>query len=362
MNLRRRASLGPLVAALIALPLAARPAAAAPPAASPEIAQAIGALAPYAPGERVAGALRLWGHGSFKRDFMGSLVNAWIAEFGRHQPGVRFDYRMYGTASAVGALYTGAGDIAILGEEISPAAARAFLRAKGYAHTAIAIATGSVDVNYHDYAHMIFVHRDNPLTALSLPQLAAIFGTGDRGGPAPIRHWDALGLGGTFAGRRIRPHGWKTDVDFALFFRERVLADSHRWNVDIAEYEHAQHADGRPYDHGQRIVDAVAADPFAIGISNVRYARPEVKALPLAWRDGGPAYAPVPANLIAQRYPLTRIIPAIVDRPPGQPLAPAVREFLRFLLSREGQAILVAESGYLPLGRAFVDAQQETLQ
>lgn len=322
----------------------------------------IDALPSYQPVERVAGTLRLWGHGSFKRDFMGNLVNAWIAEFGRQQPDVRFDYRMYGTASAVGALYTGAGDIALLGEEISPAAARAFLRAKGYAHTDIAIATGSVDVNYYDYAHMIFVHRDNPLAALSLPQLAAIFGAGERGGPAPIRHWDALGLGGVFAGQRIRPHGWKTDVDFALFFRERVLAASHRWNLDIAEHEHAQHADGSPYDHGQRIVDAVAADPFAIGISNLRYARPEVKALPLAWRDGEPAHAPTPANLIAQRYPLTRIIPAIVDRPPGQPLAPAVREFLRFLLSREGQAILVAESGYLPLGRAFIDAQRETLQ
>src|SRR5207244_11862170 len=92
------------------------------------------------------------------------------------QPGVKFVYKMYGTASAIGALATGAGNVALLGEEISPDAAVMFKRARGYAPTGIQVATGSLDVNFFDYAHMVFVHRDNPVTKLTIAQLDAIFG------------------------------------------------------------------------------------------------------------------------------------------------------------------------------------------
>jgi phosphate transport system substrate-binding protein len=322
----------------------------------------IDTLPPYRPRQRVSGTISLWGHGSFKRDFMGNLVKTWIADFQRHQPGVEFDYRMYGTASAIGALYTGAGDIAILGEEISPAADRAFRRAKGYAPTRIEIATGSVDVNFYDYAHMIFVHKDNPLRRLSLDQLRAIFGAGDGKSGVAIRNWGQLGLKGKWRDRRIQPYGWKTDVDFALFFRERVLGYSHRWNPDIQEFVHASRADGSQYDHGQRILDALSADHYGIAISNVRYATPDVRPLALAWRDGGPYHPATPATLISQAYPLTRIIPAYIDRPPGRPIEPAQQEFLRFILSREGQKALLDQSGYLPLGAEIRKRELAKLQ
>ena len=224
-------------------------------------------LPAYQPEQRVTGHLRIWGHGSFKRDFMGKLLASWITEFAKAQPDVTFENRMYGTASAIGALYSGAGDIAILGEEISPAALRAFRRARGYDPTGIEIATGSLDVNFYDYAHMIFVHRDNPLRRLTLAQLAAIFGAEARRGGPLVRRWGQLGLTGDRASAAIQPYGWKTDVDFALFFRERVLEGSHRWHGGIREYEHAIRADGSQYDHGQRIVDALAADRNGIAIS-----------------------------------------------------------------------------------------------
>ncbi len=352
-----------LAAGLLALGLSLDAAAASGgvPADDPALAF-VAALPAYVPEARVDGTIRVWGHGSFKRDFMGHLVHAWIDAFRAHQPGVRFDYRMYGTASAVGAVYSGAGDIAILGEEISPAAARAFLRAKGYAHTDIPIATGSVDVNFYDYAHMVFVHESNPIDAMSMAQLDAVFGAEHRRSLRNLRTWGELGLDGAWAAKRIQPYAWKTDVDFALFFRERILGDSHRWNPDTQEFVHATRADGSQYDHGQRILDALAADPHGIAISNVRYARPGVKMLRLSREDGGTAQAPTPAALIAQDYPLVRIIPAIVDRAPGEPLAAPVREFLRFVLSREGQSMLIAHSGYLPLSRDVIEVQKARLR
>jgi phosphate transport system substrate-binding protein len=293
---------------------------------------------------------------------VGKLLSGWIAEFQRVQPDVKFVNKMYGTASAIGALYTGAGNLAILGEEISPAAARAFKRAKGYAPTGFEIATGSLDVNFYDFAHMIFVHKDNPIRQLSLPQLKAIFAANPGSGSRPIRTWGDLGLTDEWANRPIQPYGWKTDIDFGLFFRERVLDDDHRWNPAIKEYVHATRPDGTHYDQGQRILDALGADRYGIAISNVRFPNPDVRPLALAWKERGPFVEASNATLITQAYPLTRIIPAYIDQPPGSPVEPALREFIRFILSREGQVGLLEHSAYLPLGSDVRKRELERLK
>ena len=311
----------------------------------------------YAAGEKVSGTISLWGHGSFKHDFLGDLLNAWTSQFRRYQPGVVFENRMRGTASAIGALYTGAGNLAILGEEIHPAAEIAFQRAKGYPPTGLQIATGSLDVNYFDYAHMIFVHASNPLQRLTVAQLEGIFGTEHKRALGNIRTWDQVGLTGEWRGRRIQPFSWKIDEDFGLFFRGAVLGGSHRWNGDVKEFSHVTRPDGALYERGAQILDALAQDHAGIAISNIRFANGLVKALVLGERDEGPWYQASHANLISQRYPLTRVIPAFIDRAPGAPVVPRLREFLRFVLSREGQQALVAHSGYLPLGSDAIEKE-----
>lgn len=141
-----------------------------------------------------------------------------------------------------------------------------------------------------------------------------------------------------------------------------MLADSHRWNGATREYEHQQRPDGTQYDHGQRIVDALAADRHGIAISNIRYSHPDVRPLPLSWGEGKPYVEATPATLIERSYPLVRLIPAYVDVAPGKRMAPAQREFLRFLLSREGQRILIEHSGYLPLGTKFLQRERKKLK
>jgi phosphate transport system substrate-binding protein len=316
----------------------------------------------YEPSQRVSGTVVLWGHGSFKHDFMGPLVKRWISGLQKTQPGIALDFRMYGTASAISALFTGAGNLAILGEEISPSANRAFERAKGYSPTRIDVATGSLETNFFDYAHMIFVHKDNPLDRLTLQQLDAVFGAEHRRGGRNIRSWGELGLKGPWGQAPIQPYGWKVDEDFALFFREAVLQNSHRWNNAIKEFVHVVRADGTQYDHGQQILDALAKDPRGIAVSNVRYQNPGVKPIALAREPGGPFIKASNATLISQEYPLVRIIPAYVDKSRGGRVEPAVREFLRYVLSREGQRALIEESGYLPLGSRAIAAQLERLQ
>ena len=327
----------------------------APP--PPYAIQVVDSLASYRPQAQATGTIRLWGHGSPQHDFLGRLVSRWTAQFRRYQPGVRIVDRMYGTASAIGALASGAGDLAILGEELSPAEKRTFERARGYPPTRIEIATGSLETNFFDYAHMVFVDRANPIGRLSLGQLAAIFGVRQGRGERDIRTWGQLGLEGAWAPRRIDPYFWKVNQDFALFFRGRVLGGSHHWDPHIRQFVTVDRPDGDIDDRGLQILRALARDPYGIAVSNVRFANPQVRALKLAFTRAGPYVSATPRTLITERYPLTRIIPAYIDRAPGQPVAPALREFLRFILSRQGQRALIEESGYLPLGRGQIREQ-----
>ena len=349
----------PLAASARAEGLAALRGAARPADYALEVAESLPA---YRPREPVSGIIRLWGHGSPKHDFMGKLLRRWEQDFHRYQPHVRIVADLYGSASAVGALYTGAGDLAILGEEVSPAAAKAFERERHYAPTVFEVATGSVDVNYYDYAHMVFVNTANPLDRLTIPQLARILGDPPRGsGAGPIRTWGELGLKGAWAARKIQPYSWRFDQDFGLFLRARVLGGSDRPNPGVHEFITYNRPDGSIDDRGEQILQALARDPAGIAISNIRFANPSVKLVSLAATASGPYVLPSVATLISQRYPLTRIIPAVVDLRPGQPIDPAVREFLRFILSRDGQTALVTESGYLPLGSKYVRAQLRKL-
>ena len=325
-------------------------------------AQDVEKLAHYKPQQIVTGTIRIWGHGSPKHDFMGKLMKYWEDGFSKYQPGIHIENRMYGTASALGALYTGGADMTILGEEIHAPAAAAFERVMHYPPLEIDIATGSLEVRNFDYAHVFFVHKENPITKLTLTQLDAIFGSEHRRGTRNIRAWGELGLAGEWADKAITLYGWRLDEDFATYLQDALLGGSHKWNCDLREFRHITNPDGSIYDHGQQILDALAKDRYGIAVSNLRYMNPQVKPLALAVNDGGPYYEATKENLIQRKYPLTRIIPAFINRAPGQPVDPKVKEFLRYLLSYEGQHDLVREGGYLPLSQESIRAQLKKLE
>lgn len=324
-------------------------------------ARVVATLPPYVPEARVSGVIRIWGHGNPKLPWMRNLVTLWGRGFRRFQPGVRLEYRMYGTSSGVPALFTGIGDIAILGEEVLPQEQRAFERAKGYRPLVLQIMTGSLDVRNFDYAQQFFVHAGNPLTHVTLAQLAAIFGAGEEPGGPPIRTWDQLGLGGRWARQPVRPYGWSLDDSFAIYLEQALLGGSHEWNCALRQFRHVYQSDGSIYDHGQQILDALAKDPNGIAVSNIRYAGPEVKPVALGAEADGPFYQATERTLIEGLYPLARRLPAVVDVPPGGRLDPTVREFLRFLLSRDGQQAVNEDGRYLPLSATLLAAQLRKL-
>ena len=317
----------------------------------------------YVPGSAPAGVIRLWGHGSFSRPFMRLLVARWMKGFARFHPAITIREETYGTSSAIPALALGAGDLAILGEEILPEAVDTFRRVKSYEPFGVEIATGSMDVRNFDYAQMFFVHQDNPLAQLTLTQLDAVFGAEHRrGAPANIRTWGQLGLKGEWTDKPITPYGWRTDDSFGFYLEQTLLAGSHRWNGALHEFRHINRPDGTIYDHGQQALDGLATDRYGIAVSNIRYAGREVKALAVAEQEGAPYVSVTAETLINQTYPLTRLIPAYLDRVPGQPVEPKLKEFLRYILSREGQHDILDDGRYLPLSAEAVMIQRKKLE
>lgn len=319
-------------------------------------------MMPYKPEQQVSGRISLWGHGNVRLPWMRHLVRLWEKGFQRFQPNVTFDFQMYGTSSGVPALFNGLGNLAILGEEILPGEVSAFERVKGYPPLGIEIATGSFDVRNFDYAQQFFVNKENPLNRITLAQVDAIFGAEHRRGLRNIRAWGQLGLPGNWADKSITPYGWAIDDSFGLYMEEYVLGGSHRWNCALHEYIHKYMPDGSIYDHGQQILDALAKDRYGIAVSNIRYAGPSVRPLALAATAEGPYVQASKETLIDHSYPLARTIPAVIDRKPGTPVDPKIKEFLRFILSRDGQAIINQDGRYLPLSPRLIAEQLRKLE
>jgi phosphate transport system substrate-binding protein len=206
------------------------------------------------------------------------------------------------------------------------------------------------------------VHKDNPLSLLTLAQLDAIFGYEHLRGPQSIRTWGQLGLRGEWAKQPIHLYGFDAYSGSGRFFRHAVLNDSRNMNWDrMREITDRKNRDGSVVDAGRRILDALAMDRFGIAVSNLPIGKAQVKPLALAGDAAGPFVAATKENLISRRYPLVRAGVALINRAPGQQLDPKVREFLRYILSRDGQMDIVDEGMFLPLGAGRSDVQLEKL-
>jgi phosphate transport system substrate-binding protein len=302
-------------------------------------------LPAYRPGRQVSGTIRVWGNPQ-----MAALTKLWEEGFRAHQPAVRFENRLTGTNVAMAGLYTGTADLAFMGREATPKERMAFEYTLRYQPTRFELATGSVDVPQHSPALVIFVHKDNPLSRLTLAQLDAIFSYERRRGHTPIGTWDQLGLGGEWSGQRINLYGYDPETGTGSHFRRVVLRDSYKSNWDrLREFADAPQADGTTVEAGRQILDALARDRFGIAVSTLNHANPQVRPVALAAEEGGPWLEARRETVFTRRYPLTRAVSAWVNRVSGQPLAPGVRELLRYILSYEGQQDVARDGSFLPV-------------
>lgn len=305
----------------------------------------------YASSRPVSGLIRVWGSPQ-----MNDLLRMEEAAYHKEQPLVRFEVSLKSTLTAVAGVYTSRAEIGLLGREIWPSEAEAFHAITSRTPTVIEVATGSYDVPKATFALMIFVNRDNPLQSLSLEQLSRIFGT-HASSAAPT--WGDLGLPGAWAQRPIHLYGFARENDKAQIFRKLVFTDDEEWSCALQEFSDSKGAN--PLDAGEQIVRAVAADPEGIGISNVHYAVPDVREVAIASAGTATPVSPSRATVTDRSYPLTRAIYIVFDGGAQAASSPAVREFLRFVLSRQGQQAIEREGNYLPLPAKVAAEQRHRL-
>jgi phosphate transport system substrate-binding protein len=300
-------------------------------------------LPEYTAAKQVSGTIQICGSPQ-----MADLLKLYEQGFVKVQPAVHFENDLKSTLTAVSGVYTGRADIGLIGREIWPGEFQTFESIKGHEPTVIDIATGSFDVPKATFALMIFVPKSNPIANLSTEQLERIFAANNGASSnSPIRTWGELGLKGEWGARPVHLYGFKVDNDKSQIFRQLIFTKGERWNPALNEFANAAGPNGA--DAGELIVRAVANDPDAIGISNVHYATPNVKALALSTPIQKVPVAPTHENVANRSYPLTRAVYMVIDNDAAHLPGEAVIEFLRYVLSRQGEQAVMQEGNYLPL-------------
>jgi len=275
-------------------------------------------------------------------DVLANLAQRWIAAFKAYYPNITVVVPPpYSGKVGAKELVSGKVDFALVSRELVPSDVTAFQAKFGRPPLSIPIMGGT----YRDFGFLdavgFFVQKDNPLTQLTFTQLDALLSTTRYRGGEPIRTWGQLGLTGAWADRPIHVWAVKPWNGFEEFVRERVLSpDSRRgeWRTDLNFAETVF-----------PIAPHVAADPEAIGYAGLAYLNDGVKLLALAKDDHSPFYPPSYEEVARARYLLSRLVYCNVNRGPGHPLSPALDEFIHFILSREGQQVVLQQAVFLPL-------------
>ncbi|WP_208866334.1 substrate-binding domain-containing protein [Paraburkholderia lacunae] len=274
---------------------------------------------------------------SIGSDGMKSLMDTWIQDFHRVQPGVQKGERWehLGTLNGLLALLVNDTDMAPMGRELWPEESRAYDATHHQKFPVeIRVARGGFNTPQRTTAQAIFVPENNPLTQITVAQLAEILGE-----HPTITRWGQLGLTGAWADRPITIYMPPHVAPNAMSMQVMVLKGG-RWNRAVHEGSIAQTA------------EAIAHDPGAIGFGGLEEGGAGLKALAVAGKAGGPFYALDAENASSGRYPLTRYMYIRLNRPLSEP----VKAFLRYILSRAGQEP-VRYSAYFPLNAT--EARQE---
>lgn len=267
-----------------------------------------------------------------------NLVARGAAEFRKLYPEVMLQVTASPISIGPAALLEGRADIVPMSRPLTPEEVQAFATKYGYPPTEIKVAADAL---------AIYVEKGNPVPGLTLGQLDGIFSQTRRRGVSPMETWGQAGLKEAWADRRITLYGYGPEDGAHQIFQQQVLKGG--------AFRLALRVEGG----GSSIVQGVAADPGAIGFASVFFVCKRVRIVPLAGADGQ-FYAPTEENIRSQKYPLGRFLYICVNKPPQQPLDGPAAEYLRFLLSQDGQQI-VAAGGNIPLDAATVKQGRRVL-
>ncbi|HEY3175097.1 MAG TPA: phosphate ABC transporter substrate-binding protein [Candidatus Polarisedimenticolia bacterium] len=289
----------------------------------------------YHPVQGISGSLK-----SVGSDTMNNEMTLWAEGFRRFYPGVKIEIEGKGSSTAPPALTEGTAQFGPMSREMKAEEIDRFEQKQG--HKPVAVRT-SIDML------AVYVNKDNPLPCLSLQQVDAIFSKTRRGGARKeITTWGDLGLTGEWATHPISLYGRNSASGTYGFFKENAL-----FKGDYKDSVKEQPG-------SSSVVQGVATDRYGIGYSGIGYSTADVRSVPLSVKPGGECEATMPENAYEGRYPLARFLLLYLNRKPDAPLDPLRAEFLKYVLSREGQEAVVKD-GYLPLPPRVLEEERARL-
>ena len=260
-------------------------------------------------------------------DTLNNLMTHWAETFQKFYPNARVQIEGKGSSTAPPALISGTAQLGPMSREMKGTEIDAFEKKYGYKPTPIRT---SVD------ALAVFVNKDNPVKCLSFKQIDAIFSKTRRHGGEDVATWGQLGLTGEWKDKPISLYGRNSASGTYGFFKEHALK-----NGDFKDTVKEQPGSAA-------VVQGVTVDRYAIGYSGIGYATAGVRAVPLREKDGGTCVEATAENSYTGAYPLARFLYVYINKAPGKPLDPLTREFVKLIVSREGQEGVVKD-GYFPI-------------
>ena len=269
-------------------------------------------------------------------DTMNNEMTLWAEGFAKFYPNVKVEIEGKGSATAPAALIEGSAHFGPMSRPMKEKEIDDFEKKFGYKPLGIAT---SIDML------AVYVHKDNPLQSLTLPQVDAIFSKTRKGGAdKDVVTWGDLGLTGEWADKPISLYGRNSASGTYGYFKEHAL-----FKGDFKDSVKEQPG-------SSAVVQGVATDKFAIGYSGIGYKTADVRAVPLAKDAKSKVVEASPENAYSGEYTLSRFLLLYVNHKPGTELDPLRREFLRYVLSKEGQMDVVKD-GYYPLTHKLAQAQ-----
>ncbi len=271
-------------------------------------------------------------------DTLNNLMTFWAESFRKKYPNVNIQIEGKGSSTAPPALIEGTSQLGPMSRKMKDKEIEAFEGKYGFKPTTIGVALDSLAV---------YVNKDNPIEILDLAEVDAAFSKTRKGGAAAdVSTWGQLGLTGEWANKPISLYGRNSASGTYGYFKSKAL-----FKGDYKDTVKEQPGSAS-------VVLGVTEDKGGLGYSGIGYKTSGVKAIALS-KKGGEAYEPNYDNVLSGKYPLGRLLYINVVKEPNKPMPKLVKEFLKFVLSKEGQEIVIKD-GYLPL-TAEVAAKQAAL-
>lgn len=293
-------------------------------------------ISPYKKVSGVSGNIN-----SVGSDTMNNLMALWCEGFAKFYPNVRCQIEGKGSSTAPPALIEGTSQIGPMSRPIKSSEIDKFEKKFGYKPTEVKTSLDSLAV---------YVNKDNPINGLTIEQVDAIFSkTRKCGYSEDIATWGQLGLTGDWANRPISLYGRNSASGTYGYFKERALCKGD-YKDEVKEQPGSA-----------SVVQGVSGDRYAVGYSGIGYITSGVRAVPLAKKGSTDFREAKSENILNGTYPLGRFLYIYINKAPNKPLDPLVREFVRFILSREGQEGVIKD-GYDPLTARLIKKELEEIR